>query len=211
VVWRLDSGPREAGHFFFYLGAVWRVGGPRARESWPSDSVFSASSSGRLGCSSTAAVGPSRKRPSRCDGVYPSVSQSVVDHFSGFDTSMWRSRSMFLSSVFVLWVVLGRVDDPLQPAREYSWAVTRVDVPIQPASLFYLSFLFLPMISRDHSLALFLYINEIRIILWFVKKKKGTESKLELCHVPRRVQCPRNDFLSKVLTKTKGCRESFFF
>jgi hypothetical protein len=35
----------------------WRVGGPRARESWPSDSVFFTPSGGRLGCSSTAAVG----------------------------------------------------------------------------------------------------------------------------------------------------------
>jgi hypothetical protein len=71
-----------------------------------------------LGCSSTAAVGPAGQRPSRCDGVYPSVSLSVVDHFSGFDTSMsavaggGRGRCSSPRSSF--WdVVLGRVYDPL--------------------------------------------------------------------------------------------------
>jgi hypothetical protein len=50
----------------------------------------------------------------------------------------------------------GRVDVPIQPASAYSCAVTRVEVPIQPCEfIFFLSFLFVPMIPQDHSLAFF--------------------------------------------------------
>lgn len=92
-------------------------------------------SGGRLWCNITAAMGPASRWPSRCGGVCPSSPLSALDHFRGFND---RKRAVVggscgcaMSTLWSLWVVLGRVDVPIQLVSEYSWAVTRVDVPIQ--------------------------------------------------------------------------------
>jgi hypothetical protein len=72
-------------------------------------------------------------------------------HFRGFDTRISAvvggRCGCALSPLSSLWAVFGRVDVTIQLVSEYSWAVTRVDVSIQPDEfvLFYF-FLFLTMI-----------------------------------------------------------------
>jgi hypothetical protein len=51
-----------------------------------SDSMFFMLSGGQRGCSSTAAMGPARRRPSSVRWCLPLCSFSVADHFSDFDT-----------------------------------------------------------------------------------------------------------------------------
>jgi len=72
-----------------------------------------------------------------------------------------------------LWLEFGRVDVPIQPASEYSWTVTRVDVPIQLGEFVVLfSFCFLPMASQGCSFVFFCYIIRNALVECRSFKKK---------------------------------------
>jgi hypothetical protein len=84
-----------------------------------------------------------------------------------FDGSCGRC----LPPVVCLWVVLGRVDDPLRPACQYRWAVTRVNGSIQPGELVFCSCLrssrivvlyFSSSISMKHTHYLVRFVKKTR-------------------------------------------------
>jgi hypothetical protein len=110
----------------------------------PSDSVFFMPSGGRLGCSSTAAVGHARQSLlvwwclPLC---FPVSGESLLWFRYKQECGYWVEAAVCVYLLCRrLCVELGRVDVPLQPTRDYSRAVTRVDVLIQPGKFVFISF-----------------------------------------------------------------------
>ena len=88
------------------------------------DLVFFMPSGGRFGCSSTAALGPTRQWPPGVVVSAPSTSLSTLEHFSCFDSRksamVGGSCGCAFSPLSSLCLEFVRVDVTIQPASEYS-------------------------------------------------------------------------------------------
>ena len=175
--------------------AEWRVGGPCTRESgvqwrkWRGPRALGCSGLGvfhavgrSVWVQQHCGVGSCTAVASWCGGVCPFYSSTNTGTLQLFDS---RKSAMVggncgcaFSPLSSLWLEFGRVDVPIQPASEYSWAVTRVDVPIQPdESVVFFSFCFLPMASQGRSLIFFYYINRNALVECRSFKKKSCKRK----------------------------------
>jgi hypothetical protein len=136
------------------------------------DLVFFVLLGGRFGCSSTTALGPALWWTSWCGGVRPlcfsfNTGSLLRCRYTQECGCGWKLRVCLVSSV-VLWVVAGCVDVPIQSASVFSWAVTRVEVPIQPGEFIFVFFPYL-WSSRIIILYCLLYQWKTHCLVRFVK------------------------------------------